>query len=60
MKNHEGVSHMEIFNNGDTLKGYYYSNPRDRGYYGTFELKRVSKKHLNCFRKEELQMSESI
>lgn len=52
MKNHEGVSFMEIFEDGNMLRGNYYSNPRDRGYYGTYELKRVCRDHHHCFKKE--------
>jgi hypothetical protein len=43
VKNHEGVSFANIFENGKILKGRYFSNPRDRGSYGIYELKWVSK-----------------
>ena len=41
MRDHTGSASFEIFNNGSRLKGNYFSNPRNRGRYGNFEVNKV-------------------
>ncbi len=49
LKNHEGVAYTDIHQNGNMLKGSYFSNPRNRGHYGTYELIREGKNLLGRF-----------
>ncbi len=46
MRDHNGTCVLGIFDGGNTLKGNYYSNPRDRGRHGSIEVTRVSDKGL--------------
>lgn len=49
MKDHNGTCVLDIFKGGNTLKGNYYNNPRDRGRHGSIEIKRVSGSLKGCF-----------
>lgn len=49
MKDHNGVALLEIFDLGSNLKGNYFNNPRDRGRYGTINVKRIDSKKMNKY-----------
>lgn len=49
MKDHGGAAFLEIFENGEILKGNYFNNPRDRGRHGSIDAHRVDKILLGRF-----------
>lgn len=50
MKNHEGTALLDILDNNQILKGYYFDNPRDRRRYGTIKAKYTNKILKNSFK----------
>lgn len=44
MRDHKGATFLEIFDDGKKIIGTYFNNPRERGRYGTIEVKKVKGK----------------
>ncbi len=44
MRDHHGSAFLELVDKGNTLSGYYFNNPRERGRYGKIKVSRVSRK----------------
>jgi len=42
MRDHRGVAFLEIFEDGKSLAGNYFNNPRERGRYGKIDVKKVA------------------
>ena len=49
MRDHHGSAFLELANGGNTLNGYYFNNPRERGRYGNIKVTRVSRKQKGGF-----------
>ncbi len=44
MRDHHGCAYLEIFQDGKSLIGNYFNNPRERGRYGKITISKVATK----------------